>query len=148
VNSLWLGLLASLLSASAVQLGFGGAFVSEGVAWATTAYATAFSVFIATPLGGGPHFSERYWVRIPLAFTVGGLTLALLRGPAMFTLPKAEFITTGHTPYVVFPVSTLLSLGVLWALKRWVGRRPAKSSTPRTDPTVSASAPGSDSSGS
>jgi hypothetical protein len=128
----WLpAVLASLLSAAAVDLGFGGAFVSDGVAWGTTAYATAFAVLMAS-IGGGAHFSERVWVRIPLAFSVGGLTLALLRGPLLFSLPEAEFVTTGHTPYVVFPSATVASLALLWALKQW-GRPRSKAPSPLAD---------------
>jgi hypothetical protein len=117
-----------LITAAAVHLGFGAAFVSDPVAWATTAYATALCVLLAPRDGESAHFSRRLWVRVPLAFTVGGLTLALLRGPLLFDLPGFEFVTTGHTPYVVFPASALSSLGLLWFLER-LAKKPARTST-------------------
>lgn len=118
VSSLGLVLFASLLAAAAVHLGFGAAFVSEVVAFATTAYSTALAVLVLPRDTSTGHFSQRLLVRIPLACAVSGLTLSLLRGPLLFDIPGTEFMTTGHSPYVVFPVAGVATLLVLWALGR------------------------------
>lgn len=137
MHPLLLGLLASGLSATAVQLGFGGAFVSDAVGWGTTAYATAFAVLVSGNWGGS-HFTDKVWVRVPLSFSVGGLSLALLRGPLLFSLPGSEFATTGHSPFIVFPFATLVSLGTLAALKRWLPG-PSKTARPSAREAVAAS---------
>jgi hypothetical protein len=117
------GVLVSLLAATAVDLGFRGGFVVAHIAWATTAYATALIVVLIGRDSARDHFSERVWVRVPLAFTTGGLTLLLLRGPLLGRLPHSELATTGHSPYVVLPSATVVTFSML-ALLRCVGNRP------------------------
>jgi hypothetical protein len=110
--------LVSLVSATAVQLGFGGAFVSDGVAWATSCYATALCVALVGRNGEQPALADRVWVRAPIGLGAAALTLLLLRGPLRFGLPFSEFQTTGHSPFVVFPVAALVGLGILALVRR------------------------------
>jgi hypothetical protein len=117
VLSIGLGLLVSLVCAAAVELGFGAAFVSNGVAWGTTCYATALTVSLIGRKDE-PALWDRIWVRAPVGLASASLTLLLLRGPLQFDLPFTEFQTTGHSPFVVFPVATGLGLLVLVLLGR------------------------------
>jgi len=118
VPSLGLALLVSLVAATAVQLGFGAAFVSDGVAAATTCYATVLTLLFAGRDTESPGLADRWWVRVPMGIGSAALSLLLLRGPLRFALPLSEFQTTGHSPFVVFPVATLVGLGALGLLRR------------------------------
>jgi hypothetical protein len=111
-------LAVSLLAAVAVDFGFRAAFVSDAVAWGTTAYASALVVLFAGRDRNNPHIAHRPWVRVPLALAVTGVCLLLLRGPLLYPLALGSFTTTGHSPYVVLPVSALLSLLLLWGFGR------------------------------
>jgi hypothetical protein len=126
VLSLALALFVSLVCATAVQLGFGAGFVSTGVAWATSCYATALGVALVGRNTDAPGPLDRIWVRVPVGLGAAALTLWLLRGPLLFDLPYFQYQTTGHTPFVVFPVGTALGLGLLALLKRLPrGSRPS-----------------------
>lgn len=118
VFTVGLALLASLFAATAVQLGFGAAFVSDGVAYATTGYATLLSLLVAGREPDDDALANRLWLRLPVAVGATLLVLVLLRGPLLLQLPMTEFWTTGHSPFVVFPVATSTGLGILWLLRR------------------------------
>jgi hypothetical protein len=107
-----------LIAATAVQLGFGAAFVSDGVGWATACYATALTLALIGRNADDPQLVDRIWVRIPVGLAAAAVSLLLLRGPLRFDLPLSEFQTTGHSPFVVFPVAALTGLAALTLLGR------------------------------
>lgn len=114
--------LVSVACAFAVHLGFRAGFVSAVVAWGTSAYMVTLVVMLVGRDGENPHLAHRSWVRIPLSVSISACCLWLLRGPLLFELPVQTFTTTGHSPFVVFPVSALLSAVALMLLERFVGR--------------------------
>jgi hypothetical protein len=102
VIQLGISFATAVVSAAAVQLGFGAAFVDDAVAYPIAAYVCALAAFVARPKTGSHPF-----VRVPVAVAVGGLTLWALRTFARVELPFGSFLTTGHWPFFALPAAAL-----------------------------------------
>lgn len=106
----------ALLAAVAVDFGFGVAFVDDRVAYLVTAYVCVlFAILVGR--SGSRHWSRKVAWRLPMALLIASVVVLSLRGWALFELPFGEFVTTGHSPYVVFGVCALLSGGLYGALR-------------------------------
>lgn len=118
-------LFVGLLSAVAVDLGFGPGFVDDVIAYPAVVYSCWVSAVVARSRsggGGGP----RVWIANLLCNgSIGAIVLVVLRTVARFDLPVGKYTTTGHYPYFAIPVACTLGQ-LVWELigKRNTNRAP------------------------
>lgn len=119
-------LCVGLLSAAAVDLGFGPGFIDDVVAYPAVIYASWVSgvvVRLRTSAGGGP----RAWLLNLMSHgSVAAIVVVVLRTVARIELPIGKYTTTGHYPYFVIPVACVVAQ-MVWELvgKRNTNRAPA-----------------------
>jgi hypothetical protein len=105
--------LVGVCAALAVDLGFGVAFVSDTVAVALTVYVAGLAAYFVGRRRDSSHWTQRGMLRVPLAAAAAPGLLALLRGPLLFPLPYLDTATTGHSPYFVLPLVSIVTPVVL-----------------------------------
>lgn len=101
------------------------AFVDDTLAYLLTLYVC---ILLAILVGRGTrgHWSQRVLWRLPIAVVTAFLVVLSLRSWALVELPMGRYVTTGHSPYVVFMACAML-LGLLYvtlpSLSAWLTRR-------------------------
>lgn len=108
-------LCVGLLSAVAVDQGFGPGFIDDAVGYPAVIYA-CFVTAVVTRLRANAAGGIRGLVANLMSHgSVGAIVLVLLRTVARVELPIGRYSTTGHYPYFAVPVAcTLAQLG--WEL--------------------------------
>jgi hypothetical protein len=120
-------LFLSLCAAVAIHLSYGAGFVDDLVAYPTTAYVCALTAFSARY--DDVKFIQRGMVRLLLGGLLGPLVLVQLRSWALLEVPVGQYVTTGHSPYLVLPTATLVVVLLLELLARWLPRVAVKEET-------------------
>lgn len=118
-------LFVGLLSAVAVDLGFGPGFVDDVIAYPAVVYSCWVSAVVVrsrSRAGGG----ARVWLaNLVSNGSIGAIVLVALRTVARIDLPVGKYTTTGHYPYFAIPVACTLAQ-LVWELigKRSMNRAP------------------------
>ncbi len=105
-------LAVGLLSAVAIDQGFGVGFVNDAVAYPTVAYSC---VLVALVTRSQDERRRSLLLNLLSHASVGVLLLLTLRSVLQIELPLARFATTGHFPYVALPAATVAAQ-LVWEL--------------------------------
>ncbi len=98
-----------VLAAAVVDGAFGPAFVQDPVAYGSAAYCVGLAMAFFGGVKDARRWVDRRWVRALVGASCASLSVLLLRGPLLVSLPWSDYQLSGYSPWVVFLVGLLLA---------------------------------------